>query len=35
MELWKQDQEKPSVFELISNMRQHRQEEKTTEKEFN
>jgi hypothetical protein len=35
LELWKLDQEKPSVYELVQNMRKRRQEENITSREFN
>jgi len=35
LELWKLDQEKPSVYELVQNMRQRRKEENITSNEFN
>lgn len=35
LELWKSDQEKPSVYEIVQGMKQRRESEKATEKEFN
>jgi hypothetical protein len=35
LDLWKQDQEKPSVYEIVQSMKMRRESEKATETEFN
>jgi len=35
LELWKQDQEKPSVYELVQSMKKRRESDNTTANQFN